>query len=104
MATIGIRCWIVVSVYFRYASMWKGCLTLYSGKGGDIHRIGEYVTQSFWFGGYACSGWYGGIRLNLEGMSYALLRKRKRYPLDRRVCHARSTFIGCGNRGQGMCG
>jgi len=28
---------------FRYGSIWKGCLTLYSGKGGDVHKIGEYV-------------------------------------------------------------
>jgi len=26
---------------FRYGSIWKGCLTLYSGKGGDVHKIGE---------------------------------------------------------------
>lgn len=25
-----------------YAAMWKGCLTLYTGKGGDIHKIGEF--------------------------------------------------------------
>jgi hypothetical protein len=25
-----------------YGSMWKGCLTLYTGKGGEIHRIGEF--------------------------------------------------------------
>jgi len=30
---------------FRYGSIWKGCLTLYSGKGGEIHKIGEYVTE-----------------------------------------------------------
>ena len=31
---------------FRYGSIWKGCLTLYSGKGGDVHKVGEYVPQS----------------------------------------------------------
>lgn len=25
-----------------YGSIWKGCLTLYSGKGGDVHKIGEF--------------------------------------------------------------
>ncbi|XP_049521223.1 SOSS complex subunit B1 [Dermacentor silvarum] len=25
-----------------YASLWKGCLTLYTGKGGDIQKIGEF--------------------------------------------------------------
>lgn len=25
-----------------YTNVWKGCLTLYSGKGGDIHKIGEF--------------------------------------------------------------
>ncbi|XP_074655192.1 SOSS complex subunit B1-like [Tubulanus polymorphus] len=25
-----------------YASIWKGCLTLYTGKGGDIQKIGEF--------------------------------------------------------------
>jgi hypothetical protein len=25
-----------------YGSVWKNCLTLYSGKGGDIHKIGEF--------------------------------------------------------------
>lgn len=25
-----------------YASLWKGCLTLYTGKGGDIKKIGEF--------------------------------------------------------------
>ncbi|PRD36137.1 UNVERIFIED_CONTAM: nabp2-a [Trichonephila clavipes] len=24
-----------------YASVWKGCLTLYTGKGGEIQKIGE---------------------------------------------------------------
>jgi hypothetical protein len=26
---------------FRYSSIWKGCLTLYTGKGGDIQKVGE---------------------------------------------------------------
>ncbi|KAH9380760.1 hypothetical protein HPB48_008858 [Haemaphysalis longicornis] len=25
-----------------YASLWKGCLRLYTGRGGDIHKIGEF--------------------------------------------------------------
>lgn len=25
----------------RYASLWKGCLTLYTGRGGELHKIGE---------------------------------------------------------------
>ncbi|XP_070570227.1 SOSS complex subunit B2-like [Ptychodera flava] len=25
-----------------YASMWKGCLTLYTGRGGELQRIGEF--------------------------------------------------------------
>ncbi|GFQ77226.1 hypothetical protein TNCT_488231 [Trichonephila clavata] len=25
-----------------YASVWKGCLTLYTGKGGEIQKIGEF--------------------------------------------------------------
>lgn len=25
-----------------YVSLWKGCLTLYSGKGGDVLKIGEF--------------------------------------------------------------
>lgn len=25
-----------------YGSIWKGCLTLYSAKGGDVHKIGEF--------------------------------------------------------------
>lgn len=25
-----------------YASMWKGCLTLYTGKGGEIQKVGEF--------------------------------------------------------------
>lgn len=28
-----------------YASMWKGCLTLYTGKGGDVHKVGEFCMQ-----------------------------------------------------------
>ncbi|XP_063115534.1 SOSS complex subunit B2 isoform X1 [Cavia porcellus] len=26
----------------RYASMWKGCLTLYTGRGGELQKIGEF--------------------------------------------------------------
>ncbi|GIY54372.1 hypothetical protein CDAR_217691 [Caerostris darwini] len=25
-----------------YASVWKGCLTLYTGKGGEIQKVGEF--------------------------------------------------------------
>ncbi|XP_030199374.1 SOSS complex subunit B2 isoform X3 [Gadus morhua] len=25
-----------------YASIWKGCLTLYTGRGGDLQKIGEF--------------------------------------------------------------
>ncbi|XP_068804388.1 SOSS complex subunit B2 isoform X2 [Struthio camelus] len=25
-----------------YASLWKGCLTLYTGRGGELHKIGEF--------------------------------------------------------------
>uniref|UniRef100_A0A8D0HF89 SOSS complex subunit B2 n=1 Tax=Sphenodon punctatus TaxID=8508 RepID=A0A8D0HF89_SPHPU len=25
-----------------YASLWKGCLTLYTGKGGELQKIGEF--------------------------------------------------------------
>ncbi|XP_020380240.1 SOSS complex subunit B1-like [Rhincodon typus] len=24
-----------------YASIWKGCLTLYTGRGGDLQKVGE---------------------------------------------------------------
>ncbi|XP_015261161.1 PREDICTED: SOSS complex subunit B2-like [Gekko japonicus] len=27
-----------------YASLFKGCLTLYTGRGGDLHKIGELGT------------------------------------------------------------
>ncbi|XP_063788413.1 SOSS complex subunit B2 isoform X1 [Pseudophryne corroboree] len=27
-----------------YASLWKGCLTLYSGRGGELQKIGEPGT------------------------------------------------------------
>lgn len=28
-----------------YASLWKGCLTLYTGKNGEIWKIGEFCLQ-----------------------------------------------------------
>ncbi|XP_025016298.1 SOSS complex subunit B1 [Tetranychus urticae] len=28
-----------------YASVWKGCLTLYTGKGGEIQKIGEFCMS-----------------------------------------------------------
>lgn len=42
--------WLVstLEIYFcldRYASMWKGCLTLYTGRGGDLQKIGEWVLN-----------------------------------------------------------
>jgi hypothetical protein len=30
-----------------YASMWKGCLTLYTGRGGDLQKIGEWVQSIY---------------------------------------------------------
>lgn len=27
-----------------YASMWKGCLTLYTGRGGELQKIGDLGT------------------------------------------------------------
>jgi len=34
---------LCVPTVYRYGSIFKGCLTLYAGKGGDIHKIGECV-------------------------------------------------------------
>ncbi|GCC37446.1 SOSS complex subunit B2 [Chiloscyllium punctatum] len=28
-----------------YASIWKGCLTLYTGRGGDLQKVGEFCMQ-----------------------------------------------------------
>lgn len=28
-------------ISYSYASIWKGCLTLYTGRGGDLQKIGE---------------------------------------------------------------
>ncbi|XP_013367645.1 PREDICTED: SOSS complex subunit B2 isoform X1 [Chinchilla lanigera] len=28
-----------------YASMWKGCLTLYTGRGGELQKIGEFTLM-----------------------------------------------------------
>lgn len=36
---------LIFSLYhlvWRYASLWKNRLTLYTGKGGEIHKIGEF--------------------------------------------------------------
>lgn len=32
----------IVKLTKGYASVWRHCLTLYSGKNGDIHKIGEF--------------------------------------------------------------
>lgn len=32
----------IVRLTKGYASVWRHCLTLYSGKNGDIHKIGEF--------------------------------------------------------------
>ncbi|KAM4697810.1 SOSS complex subunit B2 [Rhinophrynus dorsalis] len=32
----------IIRVTKGYASMWKGCLTLYSGRGGELQKIGEF--------------------------------------------------------------
>jgi len=29
----------------RYASIWKGSLTLYTGKGGEIQKVGEFCMS-----------------------------------------------------------
>ncbi|CAN7937302.1 unnamed protein product [Ixodes hexagonus] len=33
---------IACAILHLYASLWKGCLTLYTGKGGEIQKIGEF--------------------------------------------------------------
>ncbi|KAG7503275.1 hypothetical protein JOB18_034862 [Solea senegalensis] len=32
----------IIKLTRGYASIWKGCLTLYTGRGGDIQKIGEF--------------------------------------------------------------
>ncbi|XP_072301450.1 SOSS complex subunit B2-like isoform X2 [Eucyclogobius newberryi] len=32
----------IIKLTRGYASMWKGCLTLYTGRGGDLQKIGEF--------------------------------------------------------------
>lgn len=32
----------IVRMMKCYASMWRGCLTLYSGKSGEISRVGDF--------------------------------------------------------------
>ncbi|NXS77929.1 SOSB2 protein, partial [Erpornis zantholeuca] len=32
----------MVELQCVYASLWKGCLTLYTGRGGELHKIGEF--------------------------------------------------------------
>ncbi|NXP48484.1 SOSB2 protein, partial [Heliornis fulica] len=39
--------WLLLKAELRvlaewYASLWKGCLTLYTGRGGELHKIGEF--------------------------------------------------------------
>ena len=29
----------------RYSSLWKGSLTLYTGRAGHLEKVGEYVTN-----------------------------------------------------------
>ncbi|RWS10271.1 SOSS complex subunit B1-like protein [Dinothrombium tinctorium] len=51
-ATMNISVWDEAGTYLQqgdicrlikgYASIWKGCLTLYTGKGGEIKKIGEF--------------------------------------------------------------
>ena len=33
----------------RYSSLWKGSLTLYTGRAGHMEKIGEYVARMFSF-------------------------------------------------------
>ncbi len=40
-----ILTWEMFVCLARYASMWKGCLTLYTGRGGDLQKIGEWVLN-----------------------------------------------------------
>lgn len=35
----------IVRLTKGYALMWRSCLTLYSGKNGDIHRIGDFCMN-----------------------------------------------------------
>lgn len=30
----------------RYSNVWKSCLTLYTGKSGEVIKVGEYVSCS----------------------------------------------------------
>lgn len=32
----------IIKLTRGYASIWKGCLTLYTGRGGDLQKIGEF--------------------------------------------------------------
>ncbi|KAM4815225.1 SOSS complex subunit B2-like [Thomomys bottae] len=32
----------IIRLTRAYASMWKGCLTLYTGRGGELQKIGEF--------------------------------------------------------------
>jgi len=36
-------------LYFRYSNVWKNCLTLYTGKIGEITKIGEYAFLLYLF-------------------------------------------------------
>lgn len=35
----------IVRLTKGYANVWRSCLTLYSGKNGDIHRIGDFCMN-----------------------------------------------------------
>ena len=48
-ARMGDLVWDKSNVWFlcfSYASIWKGCLTLYTGRGGDLQKIGEWVAST----------------------------------------------------------
>lgn len=48
MPSFTLKCtemWVESVISFRYASIWKGCLTLYTGRGGDLQKIGEWVEN-----------------------------------------------------------
>ncbi|KAG8194630.1 hypothetical protein JTE90_003106 [Oedothorax gibbosus] len=53
-ASINLSVWDEPGLYLQqgdicrlskgYANVWKGCLTLYTGKGGDIQKIGDWKS------------------------------------------------------------
>uniref|UniRef100_A0A8C6SJM6 SOSS complex subunit B2 n=1 Tax=Neogobius melanostomus TaxID=47308 RepID=A0A8C6SJM6_9GOBI len=40
--SISISVWDELGSLIQYASLWKNCLTLYTGRGGDLQKIGEF--------------------------------------------------------------